>query len=62
MKFFEVKDAASKAGLVAVEQRGFYSHFARIRTVDYQTIGCVDFVGDEVPDIEVEELIELGRK
>lgn len=33
---------AGKLGLVAYQQRGFYSHFIRVRTVDYVTLGTLD--------------------
>ena len=58
MKFQDVQEQAIAVGLVAVEQRGFYSHFVRIRTHDYQTIGTIDFSEDgDLPEADVIRLI-----
>lgn len=62
MKIIDVKARAEAAGLVALEQRGFYSHFMRIRTPDYQTLGTIDIDDDgDVPDAEVYLVINLHR-
>lgn len=58
MKIQDVHEKANAVGLVAVEQRGFYSHFVRIRTPDYRTIGTIDVSEDgDVPEADVERLI-----
>ncbi|MFC3058552.1 hypothetical protein [Paenirhodobacter populi] len=58
MKINDVKARVEAAGLMALEQRGFYSHFIRIRTPDYHTLGTIDIGDDgEVPDAEVERMI-----
>lgn len=63
MKVSDVKKRAEAAGLVAFEQRGFYSHFIRIRTQDYQTLGTPDISDDgEVSDAEVERIIALHQQ
>lgn len=62
MKIIDVKARAEAVGLVALEQRGFYSHFMRIRTPDYQTLGTIDIDDDgDVPDAEVYLIINLHR-
>ena len=62
MKIIDVKARAEAAGLVALEQRGFYSHFMRIRTRDYQTLGTIDIDdAGNVPVAEVDLIIVLHR-
>jgi hypothetical protein len=41
-------ELARKRGLVAYSQRGFYSHFLRVRTADYQTLGTPDLVRNTI--------------
>ena len=38
----EAVELADRHGLVAYEQRGFYSHFLRIRTAAYETLATPD--------------------
>lgn len=37
-------EVAKQHGLVAYAQRGFYSHFLRVRTQDYATLNTIPIV------------------
>lgn len=52
---------AEASGLVAYAQRGFYSHFLRVRTKDYRTLGTPDIINGTVKRRSILKLIEKEK-